>query len=86
VKLDKVDLKHITQLWDDTIIPACERLEKETGKPSSLFYEAITGGIEKWTKKVNPWNEWQTSWWSGIPEINDHGILCKLLFLCAFLP
>jgi hypothetical protein len=86
VKLDKTDLEHITQLWDGIIIPACEGFEKETGKPASLFYKAITGGIRRRMKKVNSWNEWQTFWWSGILEIHDHDILCKLLFLCGFPP
>ena len=84
--MNKTDLERITQLWDNIIIPACEGFEKETGKPSSLFYKAITGGIGRWMKKVNPWNKWQTLWWSRTPEIHDHDLLCKLSFIRGFPP
>jgi len=84
--LDKANLKRITQLWDKTIIPACEGFEKETGKPASLFYKVITGRIGRRPKKVNAWNKWQTLWWSETPDIHDRKILCKLSFICGVPP
>lgn len=85
-KLDGSDIKHVADLWDEVINPACLRFQEETGKPAHLLREAITVGFERRVKKFHRWNAWEQLWWNKLPNIEDKGVRGMLLPHCRCLP
>ena len=83
VKLDEDDHRRIADLWNDIINPACVEWGRETGKPAEAYREAVVGAFERQLTKFNPWNAWQRVWWHGLPDIEDDGLACTLVY-CPF--
>src|SRR5258706_985390 len=69
--LSKEDLEVATDLWDNTINPACIAFEERTGKPAEAMREAIAGVIARRTNRPSNWNSWQRIWWHRLPKVND---------------
>jgi hypothetical protein len=68
-----------TDLWDNTINPACIDFEKRTGKPAEAMREAIAGVIARRVNQRSIWNAWQRVWWKRLPNIHDKGLRSKRL-------
>jgi hypothetical protein len=77
VKLSEEDLKVATDLWENTINPACIAFEKHTKKPAEAMREAIAGVIARRVNQPSTWNSWQKIWWTRLGRIHDKELRSK---------
>jgi hypothetical protein len=77
VKLSKEDLQVTTDLWENTINPACIEFERQMGKPAEAMRKALAGIIAQCVNQPSSWNTWQKVWWNRFPKVHDKGLRSK---------
>src|SRR5258706_249522 len=71
LELIQEDPEVATDLWDNTINPACIAFEEQTGKPTKAMCKAIAGVIVQHMNRPSNWNLWQRIWWHRLPKVHD---------------